>query len=198
MNPADRLAYNSFCATSLYRPVIGVVTGILIALSPLRPLLMSTDASKPAALAVVYNSFQNMGKAASPLAVLVLTCSLAFGAGKKVQQRTDSKVAGPLRKWACVSTARFLVSPLVMIALLRGMAKIGLVGSKEAEPMLWFVCLLQSIMPPAQNSVVLLQVAGRSDEAGAMAKFLFSIYATAMLPIICLVTASLDSLGIVP
>ena len=159
---------------------------------------MSTDADKPAALAVVYNSFQNMGKAASPLAVLVLTCSLAFGAGKKVQKSNDSKVAGPLRKWACVSTARFLVSPLVMIALLRGMAKIGLVGSKEAEPMLWFVCLLQSIMPPAQNSVVLLQVAGRSDEAGAMAKFLFSIYATAMLPIICLVTASLDSLGIVP
>lgn len=179
-------------------PVIGVVTGILVALSPLRPLLMSTDATKPAPLAVVYNSFQNMGKAASPLAVLVLTCSLAFGAGKKVQQRKDVAVAGPLRKWACVSTARFLVSPLIMIALLRGMAKIGLVGSKEAEPMLWFVCLLQSIMPPAQNSVVLLQVAGRSDEAGQMAKFLFSIYATAMLPIICLVTASLDSLGIVP
>ena len=78
------------------------------------------------------------------------------------------------------------------------MSTIGLIGSKEAEPMLYFVCLLQSIMPPAQNSVVLLQVAGRSDEASQMAKFLFSIYATAMLPIVALVTVSLDSLGIVP
>jgi hypothetical protein len=49
--------------------------------------------------------------------------------------------------------------------------------------MLWFVCILQAIMPPAQNSVVLLQVAGRSDEASQMAKFLFSIYATSMLPL---------------
>lgn len=183
-------------------PVIGVVTGILIALSPLGPLLLSQDAKSSAPLGVVYNSFHNLGKAASPLAVLVLTCSLAFGAGKKIQPRGTKNgpaaVAGPIRKWACVSTARFIVSPVVMIGLLRGFSKVGMIGSKEAEPMLWFVCLLQSIMPPAQNSVVLLQVAGRSDEASQMAKFLFSIYATAMLPIVALVTVSLDTLGIVP
>ena len=178
-------------------PVIGVVLGVILGLSPLSQLLMSSSSDKTAPLAVVYNSFQNLGKAASPLAVLVLTCSLAFGYGKKVQSSTTGQ-ASLLRKWACVSTARFLLSPLVMMALLQGMAKAGFIGAPTTEPMLWFVCLLQSIMPPAQNSVVLLQVAGRSEEAEQMAKFLFSIYSTSMLPIVGLVTASLSELDIVP
>lgn len=182
-------------------PVIGVVVGLTLGLSPLSPLLLSANsADKKPPLSVIFNSFQNLGKAASPLAVLVLTCSLAFGAGKKLQSSSNATttMAGPLRKWACVSAARFLLSPLVMMGLLQGMAAAGMIGAPKAEPMLWFICLLQSIMPPAQNSVVLLQVAGRSDEASQMAKFLFSIYATAMLPIVGLVTASLQSLDIVP
>lgn len=184
-------------------PVMGVVVGILIALTPLSPLLLNTGAKQQSAppLAVVYNSFQNLGKAASPLAVLVLTCSLAFGAAKKIQPKggdSSPASASVFRKWACVSFTRFLVSPLIMWGLLHGMAKIGMIGSKAAEPMLWFVCLLEAVMPPAQNSVVLLQVAGRSEEASQMAKFLFSVYATSMLPIVGLVTASLQSLGIVP
>ena len=103
-----------------------------------------------------------------------------------------------VRKWACVSFTRFLISPLIMIGLLYGMSMIGLVGTQTEEPMVWFVCMLEAIMPPAQNSVVLLQVAGRSDEASQMAKFLFSIYTTAMIPIVALITLSLQSLGITP
>ncbi|CAB9528711.1 expressed unknown protein [Seminavis robusta] len=179
-------------------PVMGVVVGLLLGLTPLSPLLLSLDAETKAPLAVVYNSFQNLGKAASPLAVLVLTCSLAFGAGKKLENGTTTSRAAFFQKWACVSVARFLVSPLVMLGILKALFAVHLIGSPQEEPMLWFVCLLQSIMPPAQNSVVLLQVAGKSEEASQMAKFLFSIYATSMIPIVGLVTASLDSLGIAP
>jgi predicted permease len=188
-------------------PVIGVVVGLAIAMSPLSPLLVGQNnpqQQNQARLAIVYNSFQNLGKTASPLAVLVLTCSLAFGARgtttiNKITSPNDrTRRMHPLRKWACVSFTRLIVSPLVMFGLLHGMARIGLIGSQHAEPMAWFVCLLESIMPPAQNSVVLLQVAGRSNEAGQMAQFLFSVYATAMIPIVVLVTILLQSLGITP
>ena len=183
-------------------PVVGVCTGILIGLSPFSSLLLSNNQQEAAPLVVIYNSCQNLGKAASPLAVLVLTCSLAFGAQKKSQKTTtdlsSETIVGPMRKWACVSTARFIVSPMVMLGMLYTMDSMGIIGTREAEPMLWFTCMLQSVMPPAQNSVVLLQVAGRSDEANQMAKFLFTIYATAMLPIIGMVTTALQSLHIVP
>jgi hypothetical protein len=54
--------------------------------------------------------------------------------------------------------------------------------------------LLQSCMPPAQNSVLMLQVADKGAEASRMAKFLFSSYATAMLPVVVIVTIALRAL----
>jgi hypothetical protein len=200
-NDSIMARYWQNCKVFFPPPVMGVVVGVLIGLSPLSSLLLSRNPQQyPAPLAIVYNSFQNLGKCASPLAVLVLTCSLAFGAGKRIEvvKTATTNNNNVMRKWACVSFTRFIISPLIMSGLLYGMSTIGLIGTKTDEPMVWFVCLLESIMPPAQNSVVLLQVAGRSDEASQMAKFLFSIYTTAMIPIVALITISLESLGITP
>ena len=174
-------------------PVLGVVAGLIIGLSPCGPLLVSNvGETNTAPLAVVFNSIQNMSKAASPLGLLVLTCSLAMGATKKSEVVATTR-KNQTQQWACVSTARFILSPLIMFGLLCGMKLIGLIGTQQSEPMLWFVVLLQSIMPPAQNSVVLLQVANRGEEASQLARFLFSIYATAMIPIVSIITATLDS-----
>lgn len=176
-------------------PVVGVMTGLLLAISPLRPLIMSTASERAAPLGVIYNSFQNLGRAANPLALLVLTSSLAIGANGNKEDDDDSvKHRNPFSRWACVSTARFIVSPMLMLTLLKGMSTIGMVGLPSADPILWFVLLLQSCMPPAQNSVLMLQVADRGAEASRMAKFLFSSYATAMLPVVVIVTIVLRAL----
>jgi predicted permease len=176
-------------------PVVGVMTGLLLAISPLRPLIVSTASERAAPLGVIYNSFQNLGRAANPLALLVLTSSLAIGANGNKEGVDDSVThRHPFSRWACVSTARFLVSPMLMLTLLKGMSTIGMVGKSKADPILWFVLLLQSCMPPAQNSVLMLQVADKGAEASRMAKFLFSSYATAMLPVVVIVTIALRAL----
>lgn len=179
-------------------PVVGVMAGLLLAISPLRPLIVSTASERAAPLGVIYNSFQNLGRAANPLALLVLTSSLAMGAnnGNKEEGVNDSVKHDrhPFSRWACVSTARFLVSPMLMLTLLKGMSTIGMVGKSKTDPMLWFVLLLESCMPPAQNSVLMLQVADKGTEASRMAKFLFSSYATAMLPVVVIVTIALRAL----
>jgi predicted permease len=176
-------------------PVVGVMTGLLLAISPLRPLIVSTASDRGAPLGVIYNSFQNLGRAANPLALLVLTSSLAIGANGNNEGDDDSvKQQHPFSRWACVSTARFLVSPMLMLTLLKGMSTIGMVGKSKSDPILWFVLLLQSCMPPAQNSVLMLQVADKGAEASRMAKFLFSSYATAMLPVVVIVTMALRAL----
>jgi predicted permease len=188
-------------------PVIGVMAGLAVAVSPLRPLILSSALSENTApLGVVYNSFQNLGRAANPLALLVLTSSLALGASTKKPEAAaavtaadakagiDTAPRNPLKRWACVSIARFVMSPLLMLGLLRGMAKVGMVRAASLDPMLWFILLLQSSMPPAQNSVLMLQVAEKGDEASRMARFLFSLYATAMLPVVIIVTLALRAL----
>jgi hypothetical protein len=216
-------------------PVMGVVAGLLLGLSPLSSLLLlSTSASDgdkntappPPPLAFIYNSCQNLGKAANPLAVLVLACSLALGATmtttKQEQEKLQPKTAAVatatattttggageqppslIQRWACVSLARFVLSPLVMLGLLYIMSsssstRFNLIPSHRAEPMLWFICLLEAVMPPAQNSVVLLQVAGRPRDAEQMATFLFYIYATSIVPVVVLITVALQWLEILP
>jgi predicted permease len=182
-------------------PVVGVMTGLVLAISPLRPLIVSTGSERAAPLGVIYNSFQNLGRAANPLALLVLTSSLAIGAngssnkeGVTVDVDDSVQHLHPFSRWACVSTSRFIVSPMLMLALLKGMSKIGMIGKSKADPMLWFVLLLESCMPPAQNTVLMLQVADKGAEASRMAKFLFSSYATAMLPVVVIVTMALRAL----
>jgi len=179
-------------------PVIATLIGVFIALSPLQSLFMSSS-EKRAPLSVVYNSLQNFGRAASPLSLLVLTSSLAIGAGMNAnisesttfQTKTEVSL---FRRWAVLSLTRFVLSPLLMLTTLKSMAKMSLLKSADADPMLWFVLILESCMPPAQNSVLMLQVANMRSAASSMAKFLFSIYMTSMIPIVIIVSYSIHAL----
>jgi predicted permease len=183
-------------------PVVGVLVGLFLAASPLKGLFIHSS-ERNAPLAVLYNTVQNFGRAASPLSLLVLTASLAIGAGRggagsaadlkrKVESLLEGEQgAGFLRRWACVSVARFILSPSLMLGLLSVLQKGGIIGGYVERPMLWFVLILESCMPPAQNSVIMLQVANKGHKAGEMAKFLFSVYATSMLPVVLILTLAL-------
>jgi len=191
-------------------PVVGTAAGLAVAATPLRKLFVSSaGAGGTPALGALYNSLLNFGRAANPLALLVLSSSLAVGAGLgKPDPSTapppppavpDSAVPSgpsPLRRLACISVARSLVSPLVMVAILRILQKIGAVGAPRENPAQWFVLLLESAVPPAQNSVLMLQVAGRGEEAGELAKFLLGSYAVSSVFLILTVTLALSKLGL--
>jgi hypothetical protein len=51
-------------------------------------------------------------------------------------------------------------------------------------------------MPPAQNSVIILQVAGMRDAAGRMARSLCLFYLVGVLPVSALLTLFLQSCGL--
>ena len=68
----------------------------------------------------------------------------------------------------------------------------GAIGGVDDNPMLWFVLILEATMPPAQNSVTMLQVADRGDDAASMAMFLFSVYLTSMIPVVIVLTFALQ------
>ena len=189
-------------------PVVGVFVGLFVATTPLWKLFLSppnSDAKAP--LSIVFNSIANFGRAASPLSLLILVSSLAVGAGignhitnidssKQVAGRGDETVSTSetklLKKWAVVSITRFLFSPALMYGLLHLAERIGAIGSVEDSPMLWFVLILEATMPPAQNSVTMLQVADRGDDAASMAMFLFSVYLTSMIPVVIVLTFALQ------
>lgn len=179
-------------------PVVGVLVGMLVAVTPLCKLFFPdiSSSGRTPLLSPAYNTVVNLGRAASPTSLLVMTSSLAIGAGigqvKHSKRESKTSDVGFFVQWLFVSLSRFVLSPLVMLGLLRLAEKYDMVESSSANPMLWFVMLLQSAMPPAQNLVLMLNVADKAEKAGQMAKFLFAIYTTSMLPIIAILTMALS------
>lgn len=188
-------------------PVVGVFVGLFIATTPLCRLFLSPpDSEAKAPLSIVFNSVANFGRAASPLSLLILVSSLAIGAGiGKGNTNEDASTekggqgagANFLTKWAVVSITRFLLSPALMYGLLHLAERIGAISGIDDNPMLWFVLILEAAMPCAQNSVTMLQVADRGDDAASLAMFLFSVYLTSMVPTTIVLTLALQKFKLV-
>ena len=180
-------------------PVVGVISGVAISLLPasLRGLFVS-DPDHKAPLDIVYQSIQKFGRAANPLSLLVLTASLALNSSTTESTssfgESDDEGLGVrfLSRYICVSIARFIVSPILMYFMMKILNQIGIMESSKSAPMLWFILLLQSSMPSAQKSVLMLQAAEKGEVANNLAKFLFSIYATSMVPLVILSTMLLN------
>ena len=204
-------------------PVIGVFIGMIIATIPIiRRLFIAKDVGASGPLfGVVFDTMQNFGKAASPLSLLVLVSSLALGAGFGVTTgSTKSKTAITStpssstivyeitfwKRWGIVSFMRFIISPIIMYSLLKivSLPQIGLIDSYRTDSstkvytsMIWFICILESIMPPAQNQVTLLHVANKTKKANEMATFLFFIYTTSMIPLVIILSMALQQFQLI-
>eukprot|EP00980_Cylindrotheca_fusiformis_P024711 scaffold12324_cov144-Cylindrotheca_fusiformis.AAC.6 len=185
-------------------PVTGVSIGLILAMfTPIRSLFMGPKAP----LQTIFSSFETFGRAASPLSLLVLTSSLALNVGVSGKQEdkleaSTKRTADPdqkshsLKMWGCVSVARFLVSPLLVVGLLRTFCRLGLIQDPTKDPIVWFISILQGCMPSAQNLVLMLQVANKPEQSGTIARFLFFVYATSMVPVVFIVSMALQHLGL--
>ncbi|CAM9324627.1 unnamed protein product, partial [Heterosigma akashiwo] len=95
-------------------------------------------------------ALRTLGAAYTPAGLLVLAGSLA-GVDKDFTE-SKGKVA---RAVLGIALARFVCAPVVIFGLIRAFKVFGFM---PADPVLLFVLLLESCMPSAQNSVVILQV----------------------------------------
>lgn len=201
-------------------PVVGVCIGLVLSTPLLRNLVMSyamADGTiRKAPLEVVFNCCQNLGRAANPLALLVLTSSLALGYSKKTvvpstnnnkdknknknkniietNNANSQQRAVAIKRWMCVSLSRFVLSPLLMIGILKTLEAMNIIGSIDSKgsSMAWFILMLEATMPCAQNSVLMLQASEKSEEASRLAKFLFFMYASSMVPVVLVSTIMLE------
>ena len=199
-------------------PVVGVCIGLVLSTPLLRNLVMSYSMAdgtiRKAPLEVVFNCCQNLGRAANPLALLVLTSSLALGYSKKTvvpstnnnkdknknkniietNNANSQQRAVAIKRWMCVSLSRFVLSPLLMIGILKTLEAMNIIGSIDSKgsSMAWFILMLEATMPCAQNSVLMLQASEKSEEASRLAKFLFFMYASSMVPVVLVSTIMLE------
>lgn len=159
-------------------PIIACVCGLLIgATPPLARLLLPSAAGAPSPLPL-YRCLENLGRAYSPAALLVLAGSLAAPCSRERPRRGE--LGHRFTHVLAVSVARFVLVPICSFGLLQAALHVGLL---PPDPLRDFILLLQSCMPSAQNAVLALQVDGEPARAARMARVLLAIYLLAAVPV---------------
>jgi len=174
-------------------PVIGSMTGLAVGMNPfLREIFFGSGIATP-----LYSSLQTLGTAYLPAALLVLAGSLVGGSSSNNTSEDDNKrsTTTSAKGIGAIATSRFLVSPLLSLLAVFWIRQLSWMDG-PTKSILTFLCLMEGCMPPAQNSVILLQLAGRTEQAASMAKLLTMLYAGAVLPVTILMTACLSISGI--
>lgn len=164
-------------------PVVGCILGILIGTVPLLRSVFMGGLGTP-----LFSAVNTLGTAYLPASVLVLAGSLV--------QSTTFKPGGPntnvSRKalWS-IMASRFLLAPLLSLVMVSTLSSFNLLGSGRSRAILTFVLLMEGCMPPAQNSVIMLQLEGLTERAGRMAKMLALLYSVAVVPVTILMSGCL-------
>lgn len=185
-------------------PVIGSILGVLVgSVPPLQKAFFGGFCTP------LFGALRTLGTAYLPAAILVLSGSLV-GAKKAPAPATATDAAtvnggdkaaptGPsLKAMVSIFVSRFMLAPVLSFGLLRTMTSLGLLGpaGTRARAVVSFVILMEGCMPPAQNSVIMLQLEGLKERASVMAKLLTLMYSLAVIPVTILLSTCLASSGI--
>ena len=167
-------------------PIVGCVCGGIMGSLPVTKRLVVSPSSP---LQPMMHALATLARAYTPAASLVLAASLyhrprlpAKQAASAASARDKGREVAPLTMLGVVALSRFVMNPLLCACMIRAWRRFGGEVAAGADPILVFVLLLQSIMPSAQNSVIMLTKDGRVDAAGRLARSLFAIYTAAVLP----------------
>uniref|UniRef100_A0A0G4FFE0 Uncharacterized protein n=1 Tax=Chromera velia CCMP2878 TaxID=1169474 RepID=A0A0G4FFE0_9ALVE len=168
--------------------MIASLAGICFgAFGPLRELFVV----RSGLLNFVWGALVTLSEGFRPTAALILAGALAsgrpFGGDDPLIGKNNAKRAVPLAVY------RFMIAPLINLCLVLSLRRMGLLGE---DPLLAFILLLQGVMPSAQQSVVMLQLEGKSDEAGRMAKTLTLLYSLGVLPMAFVISKAKQFTGV--
>jgi hypothetical protein len=181
--------------TFLSPPVIGSILGVIIgSTAVLRNLLLSPSGL----LAPLFGSLRTMGVAYLPSAILVLAGSLVKKKDTSASTTDSDKSALSAKSVVAILLARFILSPILALSTVRLMtfAKLMPTDNARALAIVTFTLLMEGCMPPAQNSVILLNLANEKARASKMAKMLTVIYALSAVPVTLLLGGCLGKSGI--
>jgi auxin efflux carrier family protein len=173
----------ALAAIPLFRSLIGSDSGLL------NPLYEATDtigrAYLPAVLLVLAGSLANTSKAVTPAVSpkSVAPEEISFTASL-VQKAKDNQAFAT--QIMAIYLAKFFVVPTIMFAAMKYLkANFPIVnGWLTNDPMLYFVLLLETCMPSAQNLTVILQLQNKNDASARLAKTLLFVYVLGV-PALC-------------
>mmetsp|Transcript_40988 Transcript_40988/g.41862 ORF Transcript_40988/g.41862 Transcript_40988/m.41862 type:complete len:445 (+) Transcript_40988:80-1414(+) len=164
-------------------PIMGCLMGLVVgSIAPLSNVITKPDGL----LFPVFGAMQTLGAAYLPAVLLVLAGSLLPQPSGDVKEETEPVLSAKekndgtilfLKRVVTVYISRFVLMPILGFSVLKFIqTNIPSVAGMLNDKLLLFILLLQACMPSAQNSTVILQLAGNRKAAASMARTLVAVY----------------------
>jgi predicted permease len=164
-------------------PVVGSLMGLLVGSVPFARQILISPAG---ALNWFFSAMGTLGAAYLPAVLLVLAGSLtpARDAAEEAAEQAKSPAVRSAESRAfftqisSIYAARYALMPLVgffLVATIRRFVP-SIDRIFGADPLLVFILLLETCMPSAQNSTVILQLQNKKTAAARMARVLMLVY----------------------
>ena len=135
-----------------------------------------------------------------PSAILVLAGSLVKKKEATSVESEADKKSSSVHPKTIISLlfSRFLLSPILALSTVRLLQVANLMPVDNARTLaiVTFTLLMEGCMPPAQNSVIMLQLKGEKGRAAKMAKLLTVLYTLSAIPVTLLLSGCLGISGI--
>lgn len=184
-------------------PVLGSILGMLVGSIPaVRKAIWGKVGMGQGWAFPFLSALQTLGSAYLPSAMLVLAGSLCPPSSKNAQgssldtETTSEQSRASVASLLSIFSSRYLISPFLAMGLLRVASPwLGPVGS-AGRAVFAFIILMEGCTPPAQNSVIMLQLAGATGQAQTMAQILTFLYAAAVIPLTFWLSTALSMSGI--
>ncbi|KAJ8906940.1 hypothetical protein NDN08_003423 [Rhodosorus marinus] len=164
-------------------PIIATIVGAAIGFTkPLQQMFLTPRTP----LNIVYQGVSGLGVACAPCAVLILAGSLMNPPADNgiVESPVLARRRSPRRNLfeivLAVGVTRFIVFPVLTSYFLLSAYHRGWFARNS---MVYFTILLESVMPPAQNIALVLQLENKPGAASRAAKILLILYIIALLPV---------------
>ncbi len=159
-------------------PVVASIMGLIIGNIP---MIRNTFLPAKSLFNPVFEGMRTLGSAYLPAVLLVLAGSLVppkdTSSTSTATTTTSTKSTGFFRSVSAVYLSRFLLMPTLGFTLIKfAKARIPLLAKVLSDPMLVFILLLETCMPSAQNSTVILSLNGDTAGAAKMARMLVAVY----------------------
>lgn len=174
-------------------PAIGAITGIIVAVSPLRGILVDiSDRNSSAPLEWLFDGFFAVGQAAVPINMMILGCNLSASYSSKMVDPGMSKTGSPLlpmNTTVGIVLGKMVVMPMIAFLLTTLMRSI-LTISDDIQGAFYLVVMIVFLCPTANNVMVMVELSGSGAKQG-IARVIALQYAVAPIILSCTMTIAI-------
>lgn len=171
----------------LQPPVIGAVTGLIVASTPLRGIFVDlVNRADAAALEWMFDGLYSVGQAAVPINMIILGCNLSAST-------LSNKAASNANLLSNKTTAAIVIGKMVLMPML-GILSCWVLSlwwkmPDEIDEPFWLVCMIVFLTPTANNVMVMVELSGSGSKEG-IARVIGWQYAVAPVLLSLSVTAT--------